>query len=258
MAICTPWRVGASLNKLLDQINAAAPARSKASDGSIGDSAHQAQGACASQHNSCCIRYNGVWIVRARDFTHDPAHGADMRVIAEQLRLSRDPRIRYIIFNRRITGPGYGWEWHPYDGDNPHDKHLHVSVFDDAARFDDTSPWTIAPQEEDMTPDQAMQLAQTWTMLRQLYWMWPADRKAFVAAGGDPAIWDYAGGLGDGNKMTRDLIAGFTKLGEGLTVVSQKLDELVAAGGGLTPEDRALLQSTLDAVTALNSRLATP
>jgi hypothetical protein len=144
VTICTPWRAGNALNKLLAQIDGQAPARSKASDGSIGDSAHEAEGACGSQHNSCCIRLSGIWIIRARDFTHDPAHGADMGRISEQLRLSRDPRIRYIIFNRRITGPNYGWEWHPYSGTSPHTEHMHVSVWDDAARFDNTAPWRIA------------------------------------------------------------------------------------------------------------------
>jgi hypothetical protein len=142
VTICTPWRVGNSLNKLLDQANRHAPNRSKASDGSIGDAAHQAE-ACSSQHNSCCVKYLGVWIVRARDFTHDPAHGFDSFDFAERLRVGRDPRIRYVISNRRITGPNYGWTWHAYNGDDPHTNHAHVSVWDDAARFDNTADWAL-------------------------------------------------------------------------------------------------------------------
>lgn len=143
MTICTPWRVGNGLNKLLDQVNAHAPNRSKVSDGSIGDAAHQAE-ACSSQHNSCCVKLNGVWIVRARDFTHDPAGGFDSYAFAELLRLSRDPRIRYVISNRRITGPNYGWVWHAYTGtSDPHTNHAHVSVWDDAARFDNTADWAL-------------------------------------------------------------------------------------------------------------------
>jgi hypothetical protein len=143
MTVCTPWRVADSLNKLLTQINTGAPNRGKGSDGSIGDSAHQLEGACGSEHNSCCIKVNGVWIIRARDFTHDPAHGADMGKISEDLRKGRDPRTRYIIFNRRITGPNHNWNWDAYSGDSPHTEHMHVSTWNDQARFDNTAAWPV-------------------------------------------------------------------------------------------------------------------
>lgn len=155
MTICTPWRVANSLNQLLAQANALAPNRKKGADGSIGDAAHQSE-LCASQHNSCCIKVAGIWIIRARDFTHDPAGGFDSYAFAEQLRLSRDPRIRYIISNRQITSASRGWKWEAYSGSDPHTNHAHVSVWDDQPRFDDTSrAWRItspaaAPQEDDM------------------------------------------------------------------------------------------------------------
>lgn len=126
------WHVAPALDKLLAQINALAPSRSKASDGSIGDTAHQAG---TSDHNP----ENGE--VDARDFTHDPRNGADMNQIAEALRLSRDRRIRYVIWNRRQFSPKTGWAWVAYSGDNPHDKHMHVSV-NDVADWD-TTPWQI-------------------------------------------------------------------------------------------------------------------
>lgn len=147
MTICTPWRVAASENVLLEQVNALWPSRSKASDGSIGDTAHQAE-QCDSQHNSCCIRLNGVWIIRARDFTHDPASGADMHKIWVAIIASRDNRVRYMIFNRQIVYPtarnGYGaWVPQPYHGSDPHTNHLHLSVLDDPAKFDNTRAWAI-------------------------------------------------------------------------------------------------------------------
>lgn len=159
MTICTPWRVANSLNQLLAQANAFAPNRAKGADGSIGDAAHQAE-ACASQHNSCCVKFNGIWIIRARDFTHDPAGGFDSYAFAEQLRLSRDPRIRYIISNHRITSASRNWLWEPYSGSDPHTNHAHVSVWDDPARFDDTSrawritaPAAATPQEVEMSTE---------------------------------------------------------------------------------------------------------
>lgn len=127
------WYVAPALDKLLAQLNSMAPNRSKKSDGSIGDTAHKAG---KSEHNP---DWDGE--VDARDFTHDPANGADMHVIAERLRASRDKRILYVIWNRRYFSPKTGWQWMPYTGPNPHDKHMHVSVAD--PYDNETSEWAI-------------------------------------------------------------------------------------------------------------------
>jgi hypothetical protein len=152
MAYSGPWRVARSLDILLGQINALAPTRSKASDGSIADDLHST----TSDHYPKVISGLGATpTVTARDFTHDPADGADMNVIAEQLRLSRDKRVKYAIWNRRIfSGPAgpQPWVWRAYSGDNPHDKHMHVSVVASAAA-DDTNRWDIG-EENDMLPDE--------------------------------------------------------------------------------------------------------
>jgi hypothetical protein len=128
------WRVAQSLEVLRDQINAAYPLRSRASDGTIGDAAHQAS---VSDHNP--DRYG---VVRALDITHDPAHGCDIDQLSDALCASRDERISYLIANRLITGPNYGWAWCAYDGDDPHTNHLHLSVVGDW-RADDTRAWAI-------------------------------------------------------------------------------------------------------------------
>lgn len=137
------WTVDRGLDKLLAQVNAAAPGRSKASDGSIGDPAHAAT---ESDHNpeTPPPAGNPDRQVDARDFTHDPGHGADMGVVSEAIRRSRDPRVSYVIFNRRIfSGPDgpQPWVWRTYDGSNPHDKHMHVSVRD--VIHDQTQDWMI-------------------------------------------------------------------------------------------------------------------
>jgi hypothetical protein len=152
------WRVARSLDVLLTQLNTVFPRRSRASDGSIGDAAHRAT---VSDHNP-----DTQEVVRARDFTHDPAHGLDIADLASELVGSRDLRIKYIIANGRImdTRAGNPWQWVPYTGSNPHTKHLHLSVVADA-RADDTSPWRLPMlgfTEEDevaLTPKQAEQLA---------------------------------------------------------------------------------------------------
>lgn len=127
------WRVAASLLVLRDEINAMAPARSKASDGTIGDTAHAAG---ASDHNP-----NSARVVCALDITHDPANGADMGRVAEFLRTHPHPSCTYLIFNRRIASAAHGWVWRPYTGANPHTSHLHVSA---SRNHDNRTSWGLA------------------------------------------------------------------------------------------------------------------
>jgi hypothetical protein len=132
------WRVARSLVCLRDELNAAFPSRSKRSDGSIGDAAHATR---TSDHNP----WVGPGVVTALDFTHDPSSGASMDELAEVLRASRDPRIKYVIWNRRIfsatTSP---WQWRPYSGSNPHTTHLHISVVSTLPGYDDARPWGVS------------------------------------------------------------------------------------------------------------------
>lgn len=134
------WRLARALEVLRAEINAIAPGRSKASDGTIGDQAHARD---ASDHNP-----NAADVVCAADFTHDPSHGADMGRISERIRTHRHPALKYVIFNRRIASASSGWAWRPYTGSNPHDKHMHVSVGTgpdgkSVGPYDDTSPWGL-------------------------------------------------------------------------------------------------------------------
>lgn len=136
------WRVAKSLLKLRDQVNAAAPNRSKLSDGTIGDAAHASR---SSDHNPW-VKDGSTGVVTAIDLTHDPAHGADMHVVSEALRRSGDPRRKYLIWNRRIASSIAGWAWRPYSGSNPHTKHMHLSVQPTKSLYDNTGAWSIAPK----------------------------------------------------------------------------------------------------------------
>jgi hypothetical protein len=131
------WRLAQSLKQLRIQINAAAPHRSKASDGSIGDARHQALGD-ASDHNPW-IKNNGVGIVTAVDVTHDPANGVDGTTLSRALIV--DPRTKYVIFNGEIWKARTG-QWEPYRKANQHKTHVHVSVKPD--RYDNTEPWPLS------------------------------------------------------------------------------------------------------------------
>lgn len=156
------WRVADSLLKLRDEVNAHYPGRSKASDGTIGDPAHQAEGS-ASDHNPWVKDSTGEGVVTAFDCTHDPAHGVDTYAMAERFRQARDPRLKYCISNRRIFYGGadqHGhtrWVWQTYTGtSDPHTGHMHVSVSTVQSAYDNPAPWTgVAaptppPPEDDM------------------------------------------------------------------------------------------------------------
>ena len=132
------WYCGYSLNQLLAEINTSAPNRNKASDGSIGDQAHQNR---TSDHNPCKC-HNAVC---ARDFTHDPAGGFDSYAFADWLRqrcaTGREVRVKYIISNRRIASPNQNWVWRTYSGSNPHSQHAHVSVLHGPENFNEKKLW---------------------------------------------------------------------------------------------------------------------
>src|SRR6185312_13154805 len=130
------WRVAKSLLKLRDQVNARWPNRNKENDGTIGDASHQSR---KSDHDP-----DSHGVVTAIDITHDPKSGCDSYALAEVFRASRDPRIKYVISNHRISSSEVDpWAWRPYHGVNPHDHHVHVSVKDDALLYDSENDWNL-------------------------------------------------------------------------------------------------------------------
>lgn len=118
-----------SIITLRNQVNKAHPNRSKASDGTWPSSQHRKQNP-HSDHD----------LGNALDLTNDPAHGFSSEKFAEHLRQSRDPRLKYVISNRKIASAKTGWRWAKYNGANPHDKHVHVSV---NRSNDSDKPWLM-------------------------------------------------------------------------------------------------------------------
>ena len=138
------WRVAQSLLFLRDQVNKKWPKRSKGWDGTIGDAAHATR---ASDHNPW-VKDGAMGVVTAMDITHDAKNGCDAGKLAEAIRASKDKRVKYIIWNKRIAnseaiGDAKAWAWRPYNGSNPHDHHVHISVKDTKNRYDATDAWTI-------------------------------------------------------------------------------------------------------------------
>lgn len=143
----TPWRLAHSLTVLLAEVNAQFPHRSKKSDGGIGNAEHASRN---SDHNPyIVITEDGkkIGIVTAFDFTHDPDGGLDSEKLAEAILATKDPRIKYVISNRKIASGADGpspWAWRRYDGKNPHNHHVHISVEDTQKLFDNREPWGLA------------------------------------------------------------------------------------------------------------------
>lgn len=132
------WEKTKTIEALFASFNQRFPNRSKASDGTIGDTAHSTG---KSGHNpdkpyplpsGGSAEYednDGRAEVRAGDVTAALNGDVTMQQVIDAIRADSDDRNRfaYIIYNRRICSANNGWVWETYDGDNPHDKHAHFS-----------------------------------------------------------------------------------------------------------------------------------
>ncbi|ELY9423759.1 hypothetical protein SLY17_002747 [Cronobacter dublinensis] len=112
-----------SVRKALQDATTRWPNRSKLSDGIMGDVSHQKR---KSDHNEG----------NAFDITHDPVNGPDCNEWAQIV--IDDPRVKYVIWNRRIYIVSERM-WKEYSGTSPHDKHMHVSIYEKSRN--DLSPW---------------------------------------------------------------------------------------------------------------------
>jgi hypothetical protein len=154
--------------------------------------------------------------VDAGDFTQDPDHGADMAVISEAIRVSRDRRVSYVIWNRHITGPSHGWRWDPYDGSDPHTNHMHVSVND--VHHDETQDWSIGVATITQTDWDA------------LIWRIDALTHNLLAVRGGPTKGEKVELVAQVNAIA----AGITAVNEQLKTLNDQLKILIAAWQGPT------------------------
>lgn len=165
MASCVPAPACVAVRR---QASRLWPDRSQASDGICASPKHTA--ASPNSDHEPHVVYNGTAYATAVDLTDDKANGCDADAWAEYLRLSRDPRIKYVICNRRMfssyaTSTCPAWTWRTYSGANPHDKHTHLSIkpealFDDEPWFPQLLPHQPAGEDDDvLTDEQAKQLA---------------------------------------------------------------------------------------------------
>ena len=129
--MATSWHLAPSLAQLRREINARWPGRDKSTDGTIGDAAHSSR---ASDHNP-----NARRSVNAIDIDED---GIDAWGLVD-LAIT-DPRVNYVIYERKIWQRKHGFKPRPYSGINAHTKHVHVSIIQSVAAEQNTAPWGVA------------------------------------------------------------------------------------------------------------------
>jgi hypothetical protein len=147
----TDWILIACLKQLFAEFNAVAPSRDRASDGSIGDVAHQQE---VSDHNP-----DETGSVPIHDADHiNEVHAIDvdndlresdltMETVVQFLlgrcRSGAEKRLRYIIYNRRIWEASNGWKQRAYTGASAHTEHAHFSASYDTNLEASTASWHL-------------------------------------------------------------------------------------------------------------------
>jgi hypothetical protein len=138
------WELAPCLVVLFHEFNIIAPNRDHASDGSIGDAAHQQTN---SDHNP---DKNGI--VHAVDVDNTLNAPFTMESCIQNLvnecrkdnsvGLDRG-RLKYIIYNRRIWSVSNNWAQENYTGPSPHTEHAHFSCEYDPKYANDTRSWGL-------------------------------------------------------------------------------------------------------------------
>lgn len=161
------WVLIPCLKVLFEEFDRIAPRRDHASDGSIGDTAHQNE---VSDHNP--DETGNVPIHDADKINEVHAIDVDNNLNANftmedviQFLLAEcrknNPngtdrgRLRYIIYNRRIWESKNNWAERAYTGASAHTEHAHFSAEYETAFENDTSTWGLVERfGEEMTDEE--------------------------------------------------------------------------------------------------------
>jgi hypothetical protein len=162
------------IDPLFAAFNALNPNRSKTQDGTIGDTAHQAETSGHNPDDTAGVKAersdtDSVPEVRAADVD---SRGVNMEAAVQRVLATPSERDRliYIIFNHRIWRKANGWRQEAYTGSDPHELHAHFSG--DPASDEDGRPWTSITGD-DMTPEQDRILRNVDTWLQKIGSMAP-------------------------------------------------------------------------------------
>lgn len=139
-----PWRPVAGITTLRKQIDRRWPKRDRASDGVIGDKAHQARG---SDH---CPDSRGIVHALDIDADLDPKDPGAAQRLANQIvayaasGLPGSNRIKYVVFDNKLASGTYAnsmWTWRK--GAWGHTHHIHVSFTNKGENNAQTFPLPI-------------------------------------------------------------------------------------------------------------------
>ncbi len=145
------WILIPCLVRLRSEFNLMAPNRDHASDGSIGDTAHQNE---VSDHNP---DETGSVPIHDADHTNE-VHAIDVDIdfrvpgltmekvvqfLLGRCRSGAEKRLRYIIYNRRIWEASNDWRQRTYTGSSPHTEHAHFSASYETSKEASTASWHL-------------------------------------------------------------------------------------------------------------------
>lgn len=148
------------LVRLFDEFDMIAPSRDHASDGDIGNTAHQAE---VSDHNDDEV---GKVPIHDADHIHE-IHAIDVdnnlnesdltmekcvQFLLTRCRSGAEKRLRYIIYNRRIWSASSGWVQKTYTGASAHTEHAHFSASYVTALEASTASWHLEDIPVALTP----------------------------------------------------------------------------------------------------------
>lgn len=128
-------RLVACLRRLARTVDERWPGRGSASDGWLGDTAHQRR---VSDHNP-----DARGRVHALDVT---AQGIEPMALVNAAR--DHPSTHYVIYDRKIWSVMSEMRAQPYDGPDPHTSHVHISVSHTATARHSRQPWIIQSRRE--------------------------------------------------------------------------------------------------------------
>lgn len=247
MVYIGPWRVVESLTTLRSQLDIAFPGRSHASDGTIADDVHTTSSDHYPHHYPAL---GPTPVVTAFDGTQDPAHGCDNTVVTEAIRVSRDPRVKYVIWNHRMyssydSGGIAAWTWRPYTGSNdPHTNHFHISV-QPTALADSTAPWAIGVEDMGLTPEENVEIIEgSMTPSNVLHY-----RLRRILDEEDPALQSYYNRGWDRGPGIRQLADAIEAMAEDVADIKASLPSAPGSGGGFSEEQvRRFVREEIESV----------
>jgi hypothetical protein len=231
------WKTSPALNSLMDEIEEAYPER-HSGDGTVASKNHDAISPVSDPRP---YPYTGPGVVNAVDAGETVEN--DGWALAEAIRSSRDPRVRYVqhegsIFSSYSTATRRAWEWGPVGG-NPHVDHVHVSVLRD--KQNDGRLWNLGLGDDMASP-------KTW------------DAEDFAALDAH-----YQGSPGSNSGL--QLAVHGTLIGRSGSTLAAHLQKTLAntqllVGEGVTDEDVAMLVELInelpdETVVAIRDALGT-